>query len=116
MRVALPGPPLQRRAGGGAARRVTGRDAGQFGVSPWMGCRQTPQPDRGLSGQEARKARKRGAPLFGYFLSGTREKLTRPPQEDESSAFQDDQSGRAGPKHARAIPLRDLIATRVRHP
>src|SRR6185312_2156902 len=27
---------------------------------------------------------KRGAPLFGYFLSGKREKVTRPPQEDES--------------------------------
>ncbi len=37
---------------------------------------------------DARKARERGAPLFGYFLSGTREKVTRPSQEDESFAFQ----------------------------
>ncbi len=42
-----------------------------------------PEPGRGLSGL-ARKARKRGAPLFGYFLSGKREKVTRPPQEDET--------------------------------
>src|SRR6185312_378787 len=32
---------------------------------------------------------KRGAPLFGYFLSGKREKVTRPPQEGESSCLYD---------------------------
>ncbi len=70
--------PLQRRAGGGKARRVAGMDAGQFGVSPWMGCRQTPEPDRVLSGRHARKARKRGGLLLGDVLSGhARESYSR---------------------------------------
>ncbi|MEY2116911.1 MULTISPECIES: hypothetical protein [Rhodanobacter] len=34
---------------------------------------------------DARKARKRGAPLFGYFLSGKRKKVTRAPKAHESS-------------------------------
>jgi hypothetical protein len=60
-------------------------DAGQFGVSPWMDCRQTPQPGRGLFGLQARKARKWGGLSFGYFSLATQRKVTRPPKEDESS-------------------------------
>jgi hypothetical protein len=59
-----------------------------------MPCRQTPEPARGLCGQgegmdarveatqerlpDARKARKRGAPLFGYFLSGKQKRSDSP--------------------------------------
>jgi hypothetical protein len=78
--AALPGAPLQRRAGGGSARRVVRREANQLGVSPWMDCRQTPEPGREPCGQDVRKARKRGGLLFGSFLLATQEKGTRPPQ------------------------------------
>jgi hypothetical protein len=40
----------------------------------------------------AQQARKRGAPLFGYFLSGKREKVTRPPKEGESFASKENPS------------------------
>jgi hypothetical protein len=85
-RAALPGPPLKRRAGGGKARRVACMDASQFGVSPWMDCRQTPQPDREPCGQDARKARKRGGlSLWLLSLWPRKEKVTRSPLAIESS-------------------------------
>ena len=79
MRVALPGAPLQRRAGGGSARRVACMDASQFGV--WAGCPvdKPRSPTADFPGRDARKARKRGGLLFGYFLLATQEKVTRPP-------------------------------------
>jgi hypothetical protein len=52
----------------------------------WMSCRKARLQLTDLVGIHAHQARKRGAPLFGYFLSGKREKVTRPPKEDESSA------------------------------
>jgi hypothetical protein len=76
--------PLQRRPGGGSARRVAGMDAGQFGVSPWMDCRQTPQPGRVPPGPTAREARKRGGLSLGYFSLATQREVTRPPKEDET--------------------------------
>ncbi len=77
--------PLQRRPGGGSARRVAGMDAGQFGVSPWMDCRQTPQPGRVPPGPTAREARKRGGLSLGYFSLATQREVTRPPKEDETA-------------------------------
>ncbi len=76
--------PLQRRPGGGSARRVARMDASQFGVSPWMDCRQTPQPGRVPPGPTAREARKRGGLSFGYFSLAKQRKVTRPPKEDET--------------------------------
>ena len=40
-------------------------------------CRRTSVPAHGPAGQEARRARLWGALLFGYFLLGTQEKVTR---------------------------------------
>jgi hypothetical protein len=52
-----------------------------------MPCRKARPRLADFPGKDARKARKRGASLFGYFLSGKREKVTRPPKEDESSSL-----------------------------
>ena len=78
------GAPLQRRVGGGTARRVAGRDAGQFGVSTGCAVDKPRHPPADLPGMarawmpELRQRRsscptpgKRvsGVPcLFGYFL------------------------------------------------
>jgi hypothetical protein len=72
-----------------AAGRRKSPQGGRQGCRPvWrqgrMPCRQTPQPGRGLSGRDARKARKRGGLLFGYFLLATQEKVARPPKEGET--------------------------------
>ena len=74
--------------GEGRTRRPEG---GSTGMSSLF------RPDRSPAEKPGRPSRtfragspesaKRGAPLFGYFLSGKREKVTRPPQEDESSCF-----------------------------
>jgi hypothetical protein len=63
-------------------------DAGQFGVRAGGPVDKPRNPPANFASTDARKARKRGAPLFGYFLSGKREKVTRPPQEGESSPLQ----------------------------
>ena len=63
--------------------RVASMEAGQFGVSPWMDCRQTPQPGRVPPGPMAREARKRGGLSLGYFSLATQREVTRPPKEDE---------------------------------
>ncbi len=115
--AALPGAPLKRRAGGG-------KPAGWFAwmrtslasVHGWT-VDKPRNPAADLAGRDARKARKRGVVFSWVLLFWTsKREVPRPPQEGESSAFQDDQSGRTGPRHARAIPLQDLIATRVRQP
>ena len=49
-----------------------------------MPCRKARPRLTDLPGRSPASA-KWGAPLFGYFLSGNREKVTRPPKEDESS-------------------------------
>jgi len=66
---------------------VAGTDVGQFVDSTGCAVDKPRNPPADFAGTDARKARKRGAPLFGYFLSGKREKVTRPPQEDESSSL-----------------------------
>ena len=55
------------------------QEAGQFFAGTWTCRRKNPEPARAPAGQDARRARHRGAPLFGYFLSGMREKVTRAP-------------------------------------
>ena len=77
-RVALWGP---SGAAGGRRNSPKGgpQDVGQSVVGARMRRRQTPQAARGPVGQEARKARKRGVFLFGYFLLDEQEKVTRPP-------------------------------------
>ena len=77
--------PLQRRPGGGKARRVARMDASQFGVSPWMDCRQTPQPGRVPHRSQTGEARKRGGLSLGYFSLATQREVTRPPKEDETA-------------------------------
>ena len=44
-----------------------------------------PAGSHGLAEQGCPASAKRGGLLFGYFLLATQEKVTRPPQEDESS-------------------------------
>ena len=80
--------PLPRRPGGKKriSPRVAGIDAGQFGVSPWMDCRQTPQPGREPLGLQAREAPKRGGLSLGYFSLARQREATRPPQEDEAGS------------------------------
>ena len=52
-------------------------------------CRDAPSKNsvlaRGPGGQDVRRARAWGAPLFGDFLSGKREKVTRPPAAERSA-------------------------------
>ena len=47
-------------------------------------CRRTSAPAHGPAGQEARRARLWGALLFGYFLLGTQEKVTRSRERAEN--------------------------------
>jgi len=60
----LPGPRMRRRAGGGTARRVAGKDAGQFGVRAGCPVDKPRNPHAYLPGF-ARKAPHPGALLFG---------------------------------------------------
>jgi hypothetical protein len=85
----------------GSTGRAAGIDRDVDAFSPGQATAWMPELRQRRSGcpMSGRKARpgsrtcragcpasaKRGAPLFGYFLSGKREKVTRPPQEDESS-------------------------------
>jgi len=67
-------------------------------------CRQTPQPTRGLAGQEARQARKRGVVFSWLLLFWTsKREVTRPPQEDESFLL------RMQKQQARASPASGLL-------
>ena len=84
MCAAFPGSLLQRRAGGGKARRVADRDVGQFGVRAGCPVDKPRRPAAHFAGMDARKARKRGAFSFGYFSLGKQRKVTRPPKEDET--------------------------------
>ena len=77
--------PVQRRAGGGSARRVTGRmPVSLASVHGWT-VDKPRRPHADFAGIHARKARKRGGLSFGYFSLATQRKVTRPPKEDESS-------------------------------
>jgi len=55
-------------------------DARVFFASIGTCCRKTPAAARAPGGQDARKACARGAFLFGYFLLGKQEKVTRGPE------------------------------------
>ena len=81
------GAPMQWRSGGDKARRVARKDASQLAASPRMDCQPTPEPLRGVGGQDARRPLHRGGLLFGYFLLATQEKVTRSPQASESFAL-----------------------------
>ena len=67
------------RSAGGWRISPQGRahDARVFFASTRMCCRKTPQAERALAGQDARRATGRGGLLFGYFLLATQEKVTR---------------------------------------
>ena len=70
MRVALPGALLKRRAGGGKARRMVRMDANQFVVSTGCAVDKPRNPAADLARRDARKARKRGAPLYWLLSLG----------------------------------------------
>jgi len=70
MRVALPGAPLKRRAGGGSARRVAGRDAGQFGVRTGCPVDKPRNPAADLAGRMPARRVSGVAFSFGYFSLG----------------------------------------------
>jgi len=46
---------------------------------------ENPGPTSRPGGQDARRARRRGGLLFGYFLLATQEKVTRPAEPDDKS-------------------------------
>ena len=96
-RAALPGAPMARRVGGG---KSSGWLAGmRASFSPGQESRRkAPPPTRAPGRQDAWRARHRGAPLFGYFLSGTREKVTRAPVGGRNRSVV------SGRRHALAIP------------
>ncbi|RDI97604.1 hypothetical protein DVT68_15030 [Dyella solisilvae] len=70
--------PMARRVGGGIARRVAGRDAGQFVVRAGCPVDKPRNPPANLEGV-ARKACHRGGLSFGYFSLATQRKVTRCP-------------------------------------
>ena len=107
MRVALPGAPLQRRAGGGTARRVVGMDADQFGVRAGSPVDKPRNPHADLAGRDACKARKRGV-VFSWVLVfwTSKREVPRPPQEDESSASMSAGENPARPASSRAGSIR----------
>ena len=59
------------------ARRVGAMDCAQFGVSPRMDCRQTPESLRGLGGQEPGERRFGVAFLLVTFSLATQREVTR---------------------------------------
>jgi len=72
------GSPYDAAGGWRIARRVARMDAGQFFARAGCPVEKPRSPPAHLEG-EARKARHPGALLFGYFLLGKQEKVTRPP-------------------------------------
>jgi hypothetical protein len=56
------------------------QDARVFFASAWMRCRKTPATARAPGGQDARKARPRGAFSLGYLSLGKQRKVTRRPE------------------------------------
>ena len=77
--LALRGPRMTRRAGGGIARRVAGMDAGQFVVRAGCPVDKPRNPSAHLEGRRPGRRVIRGALLFGYFSLGKQRKVTRPP-------------------------------------
>ncbi len=59
------------------------KDASQFGVSPRMDCRQTPESLRELGGQEPGERRFGVAFSLVTLLLATQEKVTRSPEASE---------------------------------
>ena len=91
---AVNGAPMQWRSGGDKARRacpgldpgVARRDASQLAASPGMDCQPTPEPLRGVAGQDARRPLHRGGLSLGYFSLATQREVTRSPKASESFA------------------------------
>ncbi len=99
------------------ARAGDGMDAGVEATQE-----QLPEPARkarprltDLPGRSPASA-KRGAPLFGYFLSGKREKVTRPPKEDESSCSSSVHTSAEGKGGEPCSPSVRATRTSVRFP
>ncbi len=68
--AALPGAPLQRRAGGGSARRVVGMDADQFGVRAGCPVDKPRSPNADLADRMSARRGSGGAFSLGYFSFG----------------------------------------------
>jgi hypothetical protein len=76
-------------AAGGRRERPAGASTGRCERSPSAGCAvgEPSEPDRGPAGQDARRAPDRGALLFGHFLLGKQEKVTRAVRRTERNAL-----------------------------
>ncbi|PXV59196.1 hypothetical protein SAMN04487785_106116 [Dyella jiangningensis] len=103
----LPGPRMRRRAGGdqapqgclaGARHFSSGRDAPS----------KSPEPVREPIGLQPDRRLIRGALLFGYFLLGKQEKVTRPPARGRNAR-------RAGGRIAKAL-VKSRLALRDNRP
>ena len=77
---------MTRRVGGGIARRVAGMDAGQFFARAGCPVEKPRNPPAHLEGQRPGRRVIRGALLFGYFLLGKQEKVTRPSADGRKPA------------------------------
>ena len=74
----LLGSPYDAAGGWRKARRVTRRDAGQFFARAGCPVEKPRHPTAHLEGRRPGRRVIRGALLFGYFLLGKQEKVTRP--------------------------------------
>jgi hypothetical protein len=69
--------PCQSAGGWRISPKGRAHDARVFFVSTGMCCRKTPQAERGLGGQDARRATGRGGLSLGYFSLATQREVTR---------------------------------------
>jgi hypothetical protein len=72
--------PLGRGEAATDSPKGRAHDARVFFASAWMRCRKTPATARAPGGQDARKARPRGAFSLGYLSLGKQRKVTRRPE------------------------------------
>jgi hypothetical protein len=72
--------PLGRGESATDSPKGRAQDARVFFASAWMRCRKTPATARAPGGQDARKARTRGAFSLGYLSLGKQRKVTRRPE------------------------------------
>ena len=73
-------------------------------------CRRTSAPAHGPAGQDARRARLWGALLFGYFLLGTQEKVTRSRERAENRQGCRPPTQQQPPRHQAGYAIRAASA------